>query len=90
MNQPTTYYVYILECNDGSFYTGITNNLAQRLKIHRAGKGSKYVRAKLPVRLVYKEIYPNKASASRREYELKQLSHQQKLQLFPLTNKDSG
>ena len=47
--------VYILECRDGSFYTGITNNLIKRLEMHISGNGSKYLRGRLPIKLIYNE-----------------------------------
>jgi len=61
-----------------SLYTGISNNLEQRLKMHRDGQGSKYVRTRLPVELVYSEEQPTKSLALQREFALKQLSKAQK------------
>lgn len=72
------YYVYILECADGTYYCGYCANLISRLKTHNEGKGSKYTRARLPARLVYSEALPDKSSAMKREYALKQLSHNEK------------
>ena len=68
---PEKHYVYILECSDGSFYTGYTNNLQKRIRMHNAGKGAKYTCSRLPVKLVYSEIYEDKISALRREYAIK-------------------
>ena len=51
------WFVYILECQDGSFYTGITNNISKRMKVHNKGNGSKYVRSRLPFKLVYFEFW---------------------------------
>lgn len=76
------YYVYILACGDGSLYTGIAANVQQRLRAHQSGKGAKYTRSHLPVTLVYTEPQPDRSSALRREYAIKQLTHQQKLQLI--------
>ena len=76
------YYVYILACGDGSLYTGIAANVQQRLRAHQSGKGAKYTRSHLPVTLVYTEHQPDRSSALSREYAIKQLSHQQKLQLI--------
>lgn len=76
------YYVYILACGDGSLYTGIAANVQQRLLTHQSGKGAKYTRSHLPVTLVYTEPQPDRSSALRREYAIKQLTHQQKLQLI--------
>lgn len=79
---PEKHYVYILECADGSFYTGYTNNLQKRIRTHNAGKGAKYTHSRLPVKLVYSEIYENKSSALRREYAIKQFTRAQKLYLI--------
>lgn len=74
----TSWYVYILQCNDNSFYTGITNNLSQRLDEHNSGKGARYTRFKRPVKLIYKKRYPDKSSATRREIEIKGMSRVKK------------
>ena len=74
-------YTYILECSDGSFYTGWTNNLEKRVRTHNAGRGGKYTRSRLPVRLVYFETFADKREAQSREWHLKQLTHAQKLKL---------
>ena len=76
------YYVYILSCGDGSLYTGIAADVVRRLRQHQAGKGAKYTRSHLPVTLVYQEALPDKGAALRREYAIKQLSRQDKLQLL--------
>jgi len=75
------YIVYILKCSDGSFYTGITNNLKQRLEKHKSRKGSKYVAARLPFELVYTENAKSRSAASKREYEIKQMSRLEKEEL---------
>lgn len=80
------YYVYILKCADGSLYTGITNDLDKRMATHKAGEGSKYVRAHMPFKLVYKEEHPNKISAAKREWEVKHFGKEKKIQLI-LSNK---
>lgn len=69
---------YLLRCCDGSYYAGWTNDLPKRVRVHQAGKGAKYTRARLPVELCYYETFATKAEAMRREWQLKQLSHQQK------------
>lgn len=74
-------YTYMLYCKDGSFYTGWTNNLQKRLAAHNEGKGAKYTRVRLPVKLVYYERYPSKSAAMHREYEIKQLTHGEKMSL---------
>lgn len=75
-------YTYILECKDGSLYTGWTNNIEERLHCHNVGKGAKYTRARLPVRLVYYEIFLNPKDAMKREYAIKQLTRKDKLKLI--------
>jgi putative endonuclease len=85
------YHVYIVRCNDGSFYTGITNNLERRLLQHNglAWGGAKYTRAKRPVELVYVEKYPSRKEAAKREYEIKHtLDHQGKLDLINKSTKE--
>lgn len=74
-------YTYILECGDGSFYTGWTNNLKKRVADHNAGRGAKYTKARCPVALRYYEIFETKEEAMKREYEIKQMSRQEKLRL---------
>lgn len=76
------HYVYILECADGSFYTGWTTNLKKRLSAHNAGRGAKYTRSRRPVRLVYTECFDDKSAALKREHAIKALSHTQKLALL--------
>lgn len=75
-------YIYILECSDGTLYTGWTNDLHKRVKTHLNGKGAKYTRSRLPVQLVYFEEYSDKISAQRREYEIKQMTRKEKLELI--------
>lgn len=75
-------YTYMLECADESLYTGWTNNLEKRIKAHAAGKGGKYTRARLPVKLVYVEEYEDKIAAQKREYEIKQMIRKEKLALI--------
>ena len=78
----TAYTVYILRCGDGTLYTGCTNDLARRLKVHSAGKGAKYTRSRLPVELVYAEAAADKSQALRREAAIKALSRAEKLTLI--------
>jgi predicted GIY-YIG superfamily endonuclease len=73
--------VYILKCGDGSLYTGITNNLASRMRAHEGGTGAKYTKGRAPFTLVYKERCQNRSQASQRESEIKKLSHRDKLNL---------
>ena len=75
-------YTYILKCADGTLYCGWTNNLQKRIKAHNEGKGAKYTRSRLPVTLVYFEKFETSVEAQRREYEIKQLTRQAKLDLI--------
>ena len=75
-------FVYILRCGDGSLYTGWTNDLEHRLRMHAEGKGGKYTRAHLPVELVYTESFDTPAQARSREAKIKQLSRSKKLELI--------
>ena len=75
-------YVYIWRCNDDSLYTGWTNNLEKRIKAHSDGKGAKYTRARVPVELVYFEVFEDKIEAMKREYAIKQLKRKEKLELI--------
>lgn len=75
-------YTYILECADGTLYTGWTNDLDKRLAAHNSGKGGKYTRARLPVMLVYRESHETKEAAMQREWAIKQLTRAQKLALI--------
>jgi putative endonuclease len=76
------WFVYILECGDGTLYTGITNNVAARISLHRAGKGAKYTRGRLPLRLACTIPCRNKGSALKKEYAVKRLSRDEKLALI--------
>lgn len=75
-------YTYIVECGDGTFYTGWTNHLEERIQCHNEGRGAKYTRSRLPVRLVYYEVYETKQEAMKREYAIKQLKRKDKLLLI--------
>jgi putative endonuclease len=77
-----TSFCYILECSDGSYYTGWSNDPDRRLKAHNAGKGARYTRSRRPVRLVYIEELPDRASAMRRERQIKALGRDQKKKLI--------
>ena len=70
--------IYILECRDQSLYTGITNDLNKRITTHVSGNGSKYLRGRLPVKLVYQEISLNRSNATKRELEIKKLNKKEK------------
>ena len=77
-----SYFVYMLKCQDGSFYLGSTNDVAKRFLAHRAGRGASYTRSHKPIKVVYTEELPDKSTALRREHELKKLSHASKLALI--------
>ena len=76
------WHVYILECQDGSFYTGATNDLDKRVKAQAKGKGSKYVRAKKFKKLFKSKQCKSKSDAQKAEYQIKQLPKQKKLDWF--------
>ena len=76
------WHVYILECKDGSFYTGVTNNISARMKAHAIGKGSKYVFRKGFKRLLRTKQCKDKSDACKCEYEIKQLPRAEKLAWF--------
>lgn len=75
-------YVYILKCSDNTLYTGWTTSLEKRLKAHNSGKGAKYTKPRLPVEIVYFEEFQDKKDAMKREYAIKQLSREEKLNLI--------
>lgn len=72
------FFVYILKCSDGSYYTGLTNSLETRMKEHNAGRGTQYTFARLPVELVYTERFRARWQAEHRELQLKTWSRQKK------------
>ena len=76
------HYVYIVRCADDTLYTGWTTDLAKRIAAHNAGSGAKYTRARRPVTLLYHETFETKEEALRREYAIKQLPREKKLQLI--------
>lgn len=81
------YYVYIVQCADGSLYTGYTVSLERRVNEHNYGsKSAKYTRSRRPVKLVYHEIYDNTSAALKREYQIKKLSRNKKLELIKESN----
>lgn len=75
-------YTYILQCNDGTLYSGWTNDLNKRLDMHNSGKGSKYARSRLPVTLVYSKEFASKQEAMSYECQIKKLSRAEKLLLI--------
>ncbi|MCU4742299.1 GIY-YIG nuclease family protein [Halobacteria archaeon AArc-m2/3/4] len=73
--------VYVLECADGSLYTGYTTDLERRVGEHNAGEGAKYTRGRTPVEVVHSEGYDSRSAAMSREYEIKQFSRARKVRL---------
>jgi len=71
--------VYLVKCIDGTIYTGITNDLEKRLKIHNSGKGAKYTKKRIPVVLIKFFTCESKSDALKLEYKIKQLSHNEKI-----------
>ena len=82
-------YVYLLRCADGSLYCGWTTDLERRLMVHNSGKGAKYTRSRLPVELVYWESFEDRTQALSREWHIKRLTREEKLQLV-LSAKQNG
>jgi len=76
------WYVYLLTTSDNTLYCGYTNDLNKRILAHNSGKGAKYTRARLPVKLVYIEVFATKSDAMKREWQIKQLSRKEKLKLI--------
>lgn len=77
-----TFVVYLVECADRSLYCGYTTDVKSRLRMHNAGKGSKYTRSRLPVKLVYTEKYPTQRAAMKREYAIKKMTRAQKKKMI--------
>lgn len=82
MQQPATWIVYILECTDGSLYTGITNDMERRMKAHVTGKGAKYTKRRGPFTLRYTESHDSKGAALQREAAIKSLDRAAKVALI--------
>ena len=81
-NKDRTWTLYILRCDDGSFYTGMTNDLARRLNQHQDGRASRYTRSRRPVKIVYSESCISRSHALKREWEIKALSRKEKEKLI--------
>jgi len=73
------WFVYLVECSDGTFYCGSTNNLEKRIRTHNEGRGAKYTTSRKPVKLVYSEECSNKSEALKREYQIKKMKRNLKL-----------
>ena len=78
MSEPLAWHVYIVRCADSTLYTGVAKDLAARVAQHNAGRGAKYTRSRLPVKLVYREPVADRSVALRREHEIKRLPRQAK------------
>jgi putative endonuclease len=78
MSSKKTWFVYVIECTDGSLYTGITVNVALRFKAHLQGRGARYMRLHPPLRVLAEEVHPDRSSASKAEYRIKQLTAAEK------------
>ncbi len=72
------YFVYIVQCSDGSYYIGSTKNIEQRLLTHRKGRGARYTALRLPIVLVHTESFSSQTKAMHRESQLKKWSHAKK------------
>ncbi len=75
------FFCYLLECADGTYYTGWSTDPERRLRQHNRGTGARYTRSRLPVRLVYVEEQPDRSSALRRERSIKKMARQRKMEL---------
>lgn len=73
------FYIYVLECKDGTLYTGYTNNLNERIKKHEEGKGAKYTRGRGPFKLKYYQTFPTKSDAMKAEIRIKSMAREKKL-----------
>ena len=79
------WYVYMVRCNDGTLYTGITNDLEKRVDAHNSGKdGARYTRSRRPVELVYSQQVESKSAAAKLEYQFKKLPRSKKKKLIAL------
>jgi len=82
-NDQYSWHTYIVQCNDGTLYTGIAKNMAKRLAAHNSGgNGAKYTRSRRPVRLVYQEVFHSRSEAAKREYQLKKMDPAEKRKLI--------
>jgi len=77
------WYVYMVRCNDGTLYTGITNDLEKRIEAHNSGKdGARYTRSRRPVKLVYSEEAGSKSNAAKLEYKIKKMTRAKKMEMI--------
>jgi putative endonuclease len=80
------FFVYILLCEDGSFYTGSTQNLNNRVRLHKNGKGAKYTKSHKPRKVAFVELFESRSEALKRERRIKKMSHKQKQKLIIKNN----
>lgn len=78
-NEVNMWFVYVLLCQDGSFYTGCTNDIEKRFLEHKSGRGGRYTRSHLPVKIIYKEELASKSKALKREIEIKSWDRSKKI-----------
>jgi putative endonuclease len=79
------HHVYILECADGTYYTGYTTDVERRVEEHNAGTGAKYTRGRTPVEVIHTETYDSQSAAMQREYAIKQLRRPAKEELVDVS-----
>lgn len=83
------YFLYILQCSDGTLYTGITVNLVRRVREHNSSNlGAKYTRSKRPVRLVFSKKFADRSNASKEEARIKNLPRKEKLSMIELNKQN--
>lgn len=87
---PSSWLVYVLLCQDGSFYTGITNNLSKRFLAHQAGKGGHYTHSHRPISVLYQEDQVDKSAALKREHEIKSWTRAEKIRRLHLSTSDES
>jgi putative endonuclease len=76
------WYLYIVECRDGTFYTGITTDIKKRIDAHNSGRGAKYTRGRGPVKLMHLRRYMDRSAASKAEYKIKKLKRGKKIRII--------
>jgi putative endonuclease len=84
------FFVYIVQCRDGTYYTGYTNNLESRIALHNSGYGAKFLKRKLPVKLVYAKEYHYYKNALHRERNIKKMTREQKERLIRIYNENKN
>ena len=82
------HFIYMIQCADGTLYTGWTTNLESRMEAHNSGTGAKYTRGRGPVQLLYSESFAEKGEALKREHEIKKLTREKKLALIGAKSQD--